>query len=169
MARKTADADEMQAAGTFRWMAPEVMKDDDVTYKVAHGPRRAGDRQWPGPTISPLNHAEPRRLPNAPQSDVYSYGVVLWELVTREVPFADLPLPQIIYSVVAFDLRPFLPATFPESLSQLCERCWAKYAKCPQGGGGLVLARAWVASPWRGVGCPPPFGGALPAPALPAH
>jgi serine/threonine protein kinase len=41
-------------AGTFHWMAPEVLKSDEYTHKA----------------------------------DVYSYGIVLWEIVMREPPFS---------------------------------------------------------------------------------
>ena len=42
-------------AGTFHWMAPEVLENQAYTYKA----------------------------------DVYSYGIVLWEILAREPPFAN--------------------------------------------------------------------------------
>lgn len=55
-------ADEMTCeAGTYRWMAPEVFSEDPIPFGVKKH----------------YNH----------KVDVYSFAIVLWELVTNKVPF----------------------------------------------------------------------------------
>ena len=39
--------------------------------------------------------------PVTKESDVYSYGVLLWELMTHKVPFSDLPGPAVMSKVLA--------------------------------------------------------------------
>ena len=34
------------------------------------------------------------------ESDVYAYGVVLWEIVTHDEPYKGLPEAQIMFKVV---------------------------------------------------------------------
>ena len=41
-----------------------------------------------------------QQLPVSPACDVYSYGVVLWELLTCEVPFRGLEGLQVAWLVV---------------------------------------------------------------------
>jgi serine/threonine protein kinase len=59
--------------------------------------------------------------------DVYSFGILLWCLWTREQPFLNLPsVLAIIHGVVTSDLRPALPDDCPARAAQLMRRCWAK-------------------------------------------
>ena len=70
----------------------------------------------------------------APTSDIYSLGVVLWELCLRTVtgvykkPFSEYEDIQYDYQIIirsAKDqLRPTIPDTCPPSLSQLIQDCW---------------------------------------------
>lgn len=41
-----------------------------------------------------------------PAADVYSFGIMLWEMVSRTPPFAGLHHGEIIHKVVTQDLRP---------------------------------------------------------------
>ena len=63
-----------------------------------------------------------------PEVDVYSYGVVLWEIATRQAPYADDQRTDwdIRMAVINGERLP-LPADpeCPDALSQLMEQCWA--------------------------------------------
>lgn len=56
--------------------------------------------------------------------DVYSFGIVLWELVTRLVPYQDMTPVQVAYAVVNKNLRPTIPDDCPTELADLMEQCW---------------------------------------------
>eukprot|EP00771_Trimastix_marina_P001927 gnl/Trimastix_PCT/3037.p1 GENE.gnl/Trimastix_PCT/3037~~gnl/Trimastix_PCT/3037.p1 ORF type:complete len:725 (-),score=71.40 gnl/Trimastix_PCT/3037:37-2076(-) len=56
-------------------------------------------------------------------ADVYSYGITLWELVTRQIPFGHLRPIQVISEVVR-GTRPEIPLTCPVDVASLMEDCW---------------------------------------------
>ena len=55
-------------------------------------------------------------------SDVYSYGIILWELWTREEVYDGLGTAQIIHQVANENLRPPVPEDCP--WKDLMVRCW---------------------------------------------
>jgi serine/threonine protein kinase len=55
--------------------------------------------------------------------DVYSYGILLWEMYTHELPFASMP-PLHVATQVVQGLRPKIPPNCPAKLSTLMEMCW---------------------------------------------
>ena len=55
---------------------------------------------------------------------IYSYGINLWELCTREVPFSGLDPVQVVAVVVTRDERPPIPADCPTVYAQLICDCW---------------------------------------------
>uniref|UniRef100_A0A804K783 non-specific serine/threonine protein kinase n=1 Tax=Musa acuminata subsp. malaccensis TaxID=214687 RepID=A0A804K783_MUSAM len=57
--------------------------------------------------------------------DVYSFGIVLWELLTALIPFHDMTPEQAAYAVAHKNARPALPASCPLAFSHLMSRCWA--------------------------------------------
>eukprot|EP00258_Populus_trichocarpa_P044344 XP_024460363.1 uncharacterized protein LOC7455655 isoform X3 [Populus trichocarpa] len=57
--------------------------------------------------------------------DVFSFGMVLWELLTGEEPYADLHYGAIIGGIVSNTLRPPVPETCDPDWRSLMERCWS--------------------------------------------
>lgn len=59
------------------------------------------------------------------KADVYSYAILVWQLVTREEPFADKSQIEAAIGVSMESARPPLPARTPEALSNLLLKAWA--------------------------------------------
>ena len=56
-------------------------------------------------------------------ADVYSFGICLWQLITREVPFASMTPIQAAYAV-AEGRRPEIPQSTPRRLQEIITACW---------------------------------------------
>ncbi|KAI1237164.1 Mitogen-activated protein kinase kinase kinase MLT, partial [Lamprotornis superbus] len=63
-------------------------------------------------------------LPVSETCDTYSYGVVLWEMLTREVPFKGLEGLQVAWLVVEKNERLTIPSSCPRSFAELMHQCW---------------------------------------------
>nr|CAD7574057.1 unnamed protein product [Timema californicum] len=85
LAREVYKTTRMSAAGTYAWMAPEVIKTS--TFSKA--------------------------------SDVWSYGVLLWELLTGETPYKGIDALAVAYGVAVNKLTLPIPSTCPQPWSQL--------------------------------------------------
>lgn len=90
LAREMYKTTKMSAAGTYAWMAPEVIKSS--TFSKA--------------------------------SDVWSYGVLLWELLTGEQPYKGIDGLAVAYGVAVNKLTLPVPSTCPQPFKELLERCW---------------------------------------------
>lgn len=56
--------------------------------------------------------------------DVYSFGIVLWELITGMLPFQNMTAVQAAFAVVNKGLRPTIPQDCPPALAEIMSRCW---------------------------------------------
>eukprot|EP00475_Leptophrys_vorax_P041281 TRINITY_DN77854_c0_g1_i1.p1 TRINITY_DN77854_c0_g1~~TRINITY_DN77854_c0_g1_i1.p1 ORF type:complete len:292 (+),score=19.79 TRINITY_DN77854_c0_g1_i1:106-876(+) len=76
-----------------------------------------GTVRWMAPEV--IDHK-----PYTRKVDVYSFGIVLWELVTCELPFKGSTFIQLAYNVVNKNMRPEVPPTCNPELAKLMTECW---------------------------------------------
>lgn len=58
-------------------------------------------------------------------ADIYSFGILLWSLMTQEVPYKTFQYPWDVTEFVLQGKRPSIPEDLPIAICQLIECCWA--------------------------------------------
>ena len=76
-----------------------------------------GTAQWMAPEVISGNAYNEK-------ADVYSYGIILWEMLTGDVPFNGMTPVQVGLAVVQNKARPRIPKTCPANLKSFIELCW---------------------------------------------
>ncbi|KAJ1698033.1 Protein kinase superfamily protein [Rhynchospora pubera] len=76
-----------------------------------------GTYRWMAPEM--IQHR-----PYTQKVDVYSFGIVLWELVTGMLPFANMTAVQAAFAVVNKGVRPTVPQDCLPALAEVMTRCW---------------------------------------------
>ncbi|XP_052196394.1 serine/threonine-protein kinase STY8-like [Diospyros lotus] len=76
-----------------------------------------GTYRWMAPEV--IGHK-----PYGHKADVFSFGIVLWELLTGELPYSFLTPLQAAVGVVQEGLRPTIPKHTHPKLAKLLESCW---------------------------------------------
>lgn len=84
----------MQAAGTLSWLPPEFLNSNESGARATAA------------------------------SDVYSLGVVCWEILTGKEPFTGQSAGQIMFAIVVGNLLA-IPPHLPAELTQLLHACWS--------------------------------------------
>lgn len=57
------------------------------------------------------------------KADVYSFGVCLWEMCCREIPFDKMPPAKIIIGVATEGMKLPLPSSFPNEFKEVFAQC----------------------------------------------
>ncbi|KAJ0040476.1 hypothetical protein Pint_28595 [Pistacia integerrima] len=76
-----------------------------------------GTYRWMAPEVighKPYDH----------KADVFSFGIVLWELISAEIPYSGFSPLQAAVAVVQKGLRPSIPKHSHPKLTELIQRCW---------------------------------------------
>ena len=66
-----------------------------------------------------------KRKPHGRKADVYSFGLVLWEMVAGAIPYEDMNPIQAAFAVVHKNIRPAVPGDCPAAMKALIEQCWS--------------------------------------------
>lgn len=107
----------MSAAGTYAWMPPEVISRGTYS-KYVIKKNKAGIFQL----VLVLGIQLLLTfivLPISRSSDVWSYGVLLWELITGETPYKGFDSLSVAYGVAVNSLALPIPKTCPEAWGKL--------------------------------------------------
>lgn len=72
-------------------------------------------------------------------SDSWSYGVILWELLTSQSPYSGLPWETVAYMVGVGGSSLPIPSSCPRLFADLLEKCWSKVPTDRPGSAGCVL------------------------------
>ncbi|HXW60352.1 MAG TPA: protein kinase, partial [Myxococcota bacterium] len=65
-------------------------------------------------------------------SDIYSFGMVLWELVTRTLPFAEAENQMVVIGWIQAGQKESIPKDCPPLLKTLISDCWSAPLKRPR-------------------------------------
>ena len=90
-------------------------------------------------------------------ADVYSFGLLMWEIITREKPFEPQSQIEAAGSVALEGKRPPFPNGIPLTVKTLIENCWAEkpdermevelLIKRLDELGSDMMAQSWLAAP----------------------
>ncbi|OMJ77585.1 hypothetical protein SteCoe_22793 [Stentor coeruleus] len=78
------------------WTSPELLKDTSLTVLKANF-----------------------------SDDVYSIGVIIWEIITGDIPYSDIEIQDLKNEICINGIRPRLPEYFPKDLIKILKSCWA--------------------------------------------
>ncbi|CAG0908923.1 unnamed protein product, partial [Cyprideis torosa] len=86
-------------------------------YQTATQNSMAGTYQWMSPEVI-------REGKHSTASDVWSYGVVVWEVLTGEIPFKGMDMMAMAYQVGIGKRTLPIPSSCPGEWKELISACW---------------------------------------------
>ncbi|VEN45229.1 unnamed protein product [Callosobruchus maculatus] len=109
--------------------SPNVLIGDEETIKISDF---GTSRTWNGVsekmsfagTVAWMAPEAIQELACSEKVDIWSFGIVLWELLTCEVPYDGMEQGAIMYAVGTGKLRPPIPESCPDGYKLIMQMCW---------------------------------------------
>lgn len=98
-------------------------KEESKTARNANTGQSIGTIYWSSPEALEGNG------PLTEKCDCYSFGIVLWELFHRQMPYKGRDPVSVALDVIHNNLRPALSSELPVEIQDLIKACWAKEPK----------------------------------------
>ncbi len=87
--------------------------------------KASGSVRWRAPELFK------RSAVATPMTDVYSLGMILWEIVTRQLPFNDAADEVTVMGWIKDGEQEKIPENCPPALAEIIQACWAAPEKRP--------------------------------------
>ncbi|KAH9571985.1 hypothetical protein CY35_02G122700 [Sphagnum magellanicum] len=100
--------------GTTRWMAPELFGNFDQSVPI----QVCQETQHPSLSNEHISRRYPFKV------DIYSFGMVCYEILTGNIPFHNHIAMTELRTKIKDGLRPNLPDQCPQQLSKLIQECY---------------------------------------------
>lgn len=98
-------------------LAKRVTSSDKTEHGMYNLTGNTGSLRYMAPEVA-------KNMPYSLSVDVYSYGVLFWQLCSLSVPFGNYSCKMHADLVVGKGYRPSCDASWPESWSLLMNQCW---------------------------------------------
>jgi len=99
-------------------LARIVKNSDSDSNEVYHMSGQTGSLRYMAPEVA-------KSLPYNQKADVYSFGIILWELNAYKKPYEGMNKDEFYMRVVEGKERPPINKKWPEELVQLMQECWS--------------------------------------------
>lgn len=91
-----------------------LSRSKDVQYTMTG---QCGTFQWMSPEVMQSQRYTEK-------ADIFSFGVIIWEILFRQIPYAGMNSVQVSIAVITQSMRPPVPSDTPPELSKLMQDCW---------------------------------------------
>lgn len=78
--------------------------------------------------------------------DLYNFAMLLWQLMSRQVPYVGRHAAQVVREVLRNNLRPEFPASVPNEVRALAASCWATAEDTRPSAEAVVVQLATIAA-----------------------
>jgi serine/threonine protein kinase len=66
------------------------------------------------------------KQPYNERADVYSYGILIWQMASDRMPYPDMKINEFLQAVAVKGVRPPIDPAWPPRFQQLLKGCWSQ-------------------------------------------